>query len=170
MKKVVNFCGNCPFLYNEYDNYDGTVQHLCVLSRNLDLYFDYVDTLEGGYDENSTPAWCPLKKEEYTFSFKEFSNKRLENIHTVKEKINEINEYIESNDDSGIDMSKELNEIETLNTELTNLQKNEEIDDINDDDIESEITKSLDEIKAQMTYIEEASAKLQDAFSKFSEE
>ena len=185
MKKIVNFCGNCPFLYNENDVYDESVKHLCVLSKNLDLYFQYIDTVEGVFDENSTPDWCPLKKEEYTFSFKEFSNKRLNEIQNIKEKINEINEHIEYNDDNNADISKENDELIELNNELSNLQKNEEYyeddddeedeedddddDDDDDEDIESEINKTIDEIKNQMSYLEEASVKLQEMFNSLSE-
>jgi hypothetical protein len=86
MKKVVNYCGNCPFLYEENDIYDESVKHICVLSKNLDLYFYCIDTVECVFDEKSTPVWCPLKKEEYTFTFKEFSNERIVNIllNTIK--------------------------------------------------------------------------------------
>lgn len=168
MKKTVNFCGNCPFLYNEVDVYDGTVKHLCVLSKNLDLYFQYIDTVEGEFDENTTPAWCPLKSEDYTFTFKNFSNKRIDDIYNIKNKINEINEYIEFNENDDVDLSKEMSQINTLNSELSTLQKNEEHYEVGEDDIESEINKSIDEIKTQMSYIEEASSKLQDMFNNFS--
>ncbi len=48
--------------------------------------------------EAPTPEWCPLKKEEFSFDFKEFSNERLQNIEMTKKEISELDNFFEMNE------------------------------------------------------------------------
>lgn len=160
MKKIVNFCGNCPFFYGELGELNEN-RYVCVLSANLNLNFSYLNTINDEIDETTTPDWCPLKKEEYTFSFINFSDKRLEEIHNVRKQINEYSEL----DDEQNDKSDKIDE---LTSKLLELQKNEEVDNIPNENIELEINKSIEEIKNQMTYIEDVSNKLQQMLNNLS--
>ena len=54
MKKTVNFCGNCPFMYDEYHEYkNDTITTICTLAYN-NKQDDYIisEFLKRTFSEN----------------------------------------------------------------------------------------------------------------------
>ena len=161
-QKIVNYCGNCPFFFTEYDfaNRDFGV-HICNLSK-FNKEEEYYLNFETHLD---TPDWCPLKKMECSFKFKKFSKSRLAEISNVNKEIQDLEKYFEQNQQSkDTEFIEKSNRISKLYSKLNNLHENEDI--ISQEDIQSEIVEKISEIKNQLSELEDASAKLTDAFNK----
>jgi len=174
MNKTINFCGNCPFFHTEYDDFavgmDTT--NMCCLAYNLkqeEYVVSYCNSHECENDEIvdkessdfGTPEWCPLKKDEYSFSFKPFSKNRLDDINLISKQIEELNDFLDHTDDyESVEFVDKMKQSTDLNNKFSELLKNEELSF--DDSFQRDINKSVDEIKVQMAQIENATAKLQD--------
>ena len=98
MKKTVNFCGNCPFSYADYDDWaiGSSTANICTLAQFLKLK-DYFISVDNGDEELKTPNWCPLKTDEFTFNFKEFSAERKQEIDSTWKEIDELHSYFDKN-------------------------------------------------------------------------
>jgi len=160
MKKIVNGCLNCPFCHTEYD-YDTIGKpdtDVCVLSNYLKLNNPYIDLNENEYK----PKWCPLINDDYTFKFKEFSDKTKNEILTLNKKISE-NEYQYGQDYENDEFDYIANNIENkeLYKKLDELMNNDELSDYNED-IKEEFNNSIDQVKNQLKNLEALGTKLND--------
>ena len=172
MKKIINFCGNCPFRYSDYDDFavgDSTAE-VCTLAM-YKKFEDYFILFHNGDIDNDdgdgmkTPEWCPLKTEEHTFEFKEFSPERKEKIEIVKKELTELMNFIDNSDDYFDKNYIEKNErISELNSILADLVNNEEFFG---DDFNNEINDKVLEIKRQLELLEEATLKMNNTFNNF---
>lgn len=163
MKKTVNYCGNCPFFTTQFDDFaiGDMFTYICNLAQfqKNDEYF-----LTG---ENEVPEWCPLKKEECTFQFNSFSPQRLKEIEDTIEEIRELEDWFETKEyyhtdfknDEYLEKDKRLNELCVKSAEL---YSNEEIPYMQE--FQDEINKNIDEIKKQLTMLEDVGNKLQESF------
>ena len=164
MKKRVNFCGNCPFMHTEYDDFaigDSTTD-ICTLSSFLKKE-EYIISSHNSIDifyKNDTPKWCPLKDEKIELEYKPFSEKRQKEINDIKSKIIKLSNEIDDNDNIEIDDIKyeKLNE---LNSKLDLLFKNE---DVNIDDFSEELKDSVNEINNQIEELVKSSETLSKTF------
>lgn len=173
MKKIVNFCGNCPFMYSEYDSatIGDCYTDICVLANHLNkkdyiiASYDDVDITEG----NGTPLWCPLQEEKVELEFNPFSKKRSDEINEVKKELfeltneleqAEINENIEDDD-------KRYDKISELNDKLSLLFNNE---GVSDEYITDELKNSVDEIKVQIEEMLKVSEKIGETFKNLGSE
>ena len=158
--------GNCPFRYSDYDDFsvgDSTAE-VCTLARYKNLKDYFIMFHNGEIDDMNTPEWCPLKVEEHTFEFKEFSPKRKEKIESVKKELTELMIFFDEHDNYEDEIFKEKNDkISELNSILADLENNEEffVDEFND-----EINDKVLEIKKQLELLEEATIKMNDTFNK----
>ena len=170
MKTTVNFCGNCPFSYADYDDcaIGYSTVHVCTLAQFLKLK-DYFILVSDGDEALKTPIWCPLKTEEFTFNFKEFSAERKQEIDSISKEIDVLQDYFDKNvDNDDLDESeldKKSNKLQALYTKLGELQKNEE----EPYDFKVELNNSIDEIKAQLSTLEDFGTKLQESLGKLGE-
>lgn len=163
MKKTVNFCGNCPFMYSEYDDFSDNFTDICTLSKFLNKK-EYIISQSDGVDvhyENEPPKWCPLKEEKVELDFKPFSENRQKEINELKEKIITLSNDIDSDDEIDID-DERYSKLEKLNSELDLLFKNEDIDI---DDFANELKNSVNQINEQIEELVKASEKLSDTFN-----
>lgn len=101
MKNIkVNFCGNCAFLYSDFnpDSAGYSTIDICQLARFLHQTPDCISVHdECGRDPNSkTPEWCPLKKESFSFEFEEFSIETKLEIEKVSEEIDELEDFFDN--------------------------------------------------------------------------
>lgn len=182
MKKTVNFCGNCPFLVVDYDDFavgNSTLEY-CNLARHLNLEDSYISSYDGFRDEDkstiqekvSSPEWCPIKKEEYTFDFREFSNKRLNEIEIVENELEKLEKFFEMEEHEVDEDDEEFNsnteKYKELSTKLGQLYSSEELSF--EDDFKDQLKKSIDQIKDQLTILENAGIDLQNAFNNLSNE
>ena len=82
MEQKITCCGDCPFMYTEFDDYamgpdtSETCAYASFLRYNLnkDDQEYFIDSYNGGDDEREpkpTPDWCPLKKGPVTFKLEE---------------------------------------------------------------------------------------------------
>lgn len=167
MKKTVNFCGNCPFLYSDYDDFavGSSTIDICNLARFLKKPNDCVSVHDDyGYDtESTTPEWCPLKDEEFVFDFKEFSTERLQEISNIKSDITKIEEFFDMREDEVdyddpivVEKNKEISELYYKLDELYNNEDSTEEEDLNE---------QLDKIKEQILSLEEVGNKLKNTFN-----
>ena len=162
----VNFCGNCPFLYSDYnpDSAGYSTIDICQLASFLKkkLYNISVHD-ECGRDSNSkTPDWCPLKVEDFSFTFKEFSSKRKQEIKVVSDEIDELEDFFDGNYcDSSYENTTydaKANRLQELYTKLQELNKSEEnVEFFND-----EFKQKVEEFKEQIASLEIEGNKLQD--------
>jgi len=157
MKKIINFCGNCPFCDHDYDDGINFIFR-CGLSRFLKLEDYFID------DQEKTPVWCPLKNEVCAFEFKEFSSKRQEDIDLVKNEIKELENFF----DESINYECTEAEEKTLALrdsyiKLYDFQINEELSF--DSDFQNEIIDKIEEIKQQLNSLDDANSKLQKTVS-----
>jgi hypothetical protein len=109
MRKIINDCGECPFMHTEYDDYavGSTTTELCVLAKYLELDY-FIDV--------GTPEWCPLKKEEYSFKFKGDSEITSEKViadfqEDFNKKVDEIKDKISFLEQAGTKLQNVLNEL-----------------------------------------------------------
>lgn len=171
MKKTINFCGNCPFLSSEYDDFavgNSTVDK-CLLAMYLGQE-DYFVSIHDNFNQDieaPTPEWCPLKKEEFSFDFKEFSNERLQNIEMTKKEISELDNFFEMNEnevdyDDPIIMEKTDN-LRKLYSKLNELYSNEELSE--EDTLKNEINDGVQKINEQLTLLKEISSKFSETFN-----
>jgi hypothetical protein len=169
MKTTINFCGNCPFAYSDYDDFavGYSTMDICTLSRFLNREDDCISIHDGmGPDYLApTPDWCPLKEEEYSFDFKEFSPERLQEISDVKNEIKELEEFFDMREDE-VDYDDPIiieknDKTQQLYSKLQELQSNEEIYT----EFEEDITEQLDKIKEQILSLEDVSNKLKETFN-----
>ena len=167
MKKTVNFCGNCPFLYSDYDDFAvgcSTVD-ICNLARFLKKSEDCI-SVHDGYDndtESSTPEWCPLKEEEFIFYFKDFSSELLNEISSTKSDIKKLEEFFDMREDE-VDyddpiIEEKSEKIKELYNKLDELYNNE------DSNFEEDLTEQLDKFKEQLLSLEDLGIKLTDTFN-----
>lgn len=158
MKKTINFCGNCPFMYEEFDEYkDDPITIICTLSYN-NKQDEYIIS---EINENKTPDFCPLKKEELILNFKEFSPSRLEKIRKLKTEIESIYQYFDENDFNPDDenMIIKNDELKSLSYNLNELNKNEDMQ------FQDELTDSINKIQDQLIKLQEVGTKLQETFN-----
>ena len=169
MKKIVNCCSNCPFYHIEYD-YESVGKNefdMCILSQYMNpnnIY--YVDL-----DENPifhTPEWCPIKNEEYNISFKEFSDKRKNEIIEINKKIAEqfeiyehYEEDIEDVQNITFDYDSHNKKTNELYNELNKLMNSDDYSTY-DENIKVELNDSIDQIKKQLITLENLGNKLND--------
>lgn len=170
MKKTINYCGNCPFCQVDYDEWAVGASTIEKCGLSMFLKQDYIIDVYNGDDNKGlvSPDWCPLKKEEFTFEFNNFSDKRLEDINNVTSKIVEIEDYLQEKeyyhtDFKNSEYSEKEEELTQLYIEYDKLQNNEEPDV--DQDFQ-EVSDAITQIKEQLSVLEETSYKLQDTFSK----
>jgi hypothetical protein len=172
MKKIVNFCGNCPFLYSDYDPdcVGYSTIDICQLARFLNQNPDHISVHdECGFNTNSkTPDWCPLKKEQFTIEFREFSNETKLAIENVKKEIAELEGFFDDSVeyDSPIYTTKteqlqqaynKLIEFESNIEEKTNIDLSSFGKEFNEN-----INNQIDEIKSKLSYLDNAGNKLQE--------
>lgn len=155
MKKIINFCGNCPFCDYDYDDYEEEI-YSCGLSRFLKLDDYFIN------DQEKTPIWCPIKKEDFLLEFKEFSSKRLEDINSVKNEIKELEHFFDEENYENPDVEEKTLALRNAYIKLYDLQQNEELNV----DIQEEIIYNLEEIKNQLNSLEDANSKLQKTFNR----
>lgn len=163
MKKTINFCGNCPFVYSDYDDFavgDSTVD-ICTLARFLNLENDIISVHnEMGYNDNSdTPEWCPLKKEDYSFSFKEFSEERQKEIDSATSELKELMKIEEQLEDDDVELYDKMLK---LNKKLIVLCENEEK--------EESLEELNEEIQKQLDTLAKETIKLSDTFKNLGNE
>jgi len=169
MKKTINFCGNCPFKYSNYDDYAlgySTVT-TCTLSKFLKLEDDCI-LVSDGEKELKTPNWCPLKTDEFTFDFKEFSTERKIEIDSTLKKIEVLQNYFDNTYDvdyDNPDVIEKNTKLQTLYTTYNELQSNEDVEY----DFQTELNKSIDEIKIQLSTLESVGNKLQESINNLGE-
>ena len=169
MKKTINFCGNCPFKYSDYDDYAlgySTVT-TCTLSKFLKLEDDCI-LVSDGDAELKTPIWCPLKTDEFTFDFKEFSTERKIEIDSTLKKIEVLQNYFDNTYDvdyDNPDVIEKNTKLQTLYTTYNELQSNEDVEY----DFQTELNKSIDEIKIQLSTLESVGNKLQESINNLGE-
>ena len=111
MKKIINFCLNCPFL-EEGDN--------CKLYEFLNNKKYHIDEPYKLSIQNN----CPLKND-ITFTFKIFSKERLEQI-TKSEENNDIDQLkkLYNNEENNSSYEDEINEnIDKIKRELLSLSE-----------------------------------------------
>lgn len=164
MKKTVNGCINCPFYHTEYDDYSmGEPEtNICVLSQYLKLDNYFIELDENEY----SPEWCPIKNEEYTIKFKEFSDKRKNDIIDINKKISEHNYQFDENSDND-DFDYVANNIESqeLYKKFDELITSDDLETYNDD-IKDEFKDSIEQVKKQLTNLEELETKLNNELNK----
>jgi len=77
MEQKITCCGDCPFMYSEYDDYslyNDTIDictYALFLSRTGKKEY-FIDSYNGINDrkvQKPTPDWCPLRKDTITFKF-----------------------------------------------------------------------------------------------------
>jgi polyhydroxyalkanoate synthesis regulator phasin len=166
MKKTINYCGNCPFSYSDYDDFaiGYSTADICTLSRFLKLKDDCI-LVSNGDEELKTPNWCPLKTEEFTFGYKEFSTKRQQEIESTKEELEILQNCVEKYEDYDNPIAIEMsNNIQNLYNRLGELQSNENEED-SENYFQTELNENINEIKDQLFKLENAGNKLQDFFN-----
>jgi len=166
MKKIVNGCVNCPFYHTEYDDYSmgEPEKNICVLSQYLKLDNYFIELDENEY----SPEWCPIKNEEYTLKFKEFSDKIKSDISTINKKIYEHEyQYDKNSDNDDFDYVANNIEHKELYKKLDELMMNDELES-NDDDIKEDFNNSIDQVKNQLTNLEKLGNKLNDELNNLS--
>jgi len=167
MKKTINFCGNCPFKYSDYDDFAlgySTVT-TCTLARSLKLKDDCILVSDGDV-ELKTPEWCPLKTEEFTFCFKEFSADRKTEMNSTWKEIEILQDFFDNTYDIEYDdpeIVEKNDKLQKLYTKFGELQSNE------DEDFQTELNKSIDEIKDQLYALEDVADKLQKSINNLGE-
>lgn len=171
MKKIINCCGNCPFLYSDYDDFaigDSTVE-VCTLAKFQDLEEYYV-LFHDGDGEINTPEWCPLKAEEHTFDFREFSKERQEKIDSTSKELEELITYINEraidceDEDEYERKSERVSELYSI---MSDLHQNEEFFE---DEFVKDINKNVSDITEQLNKLEEAAIKMNDTFNNLDNE
>jgi hypothetical protein len=187
MKKVINFCGNCPFLISEYDDY--SVGHstldCCQLARFLNLKEDYIsihDDIESNL-EKETPEWCPMKQEDFTFKFREFSDERKKGIEDTKKKITELEEITEDLDIDSFEFKTKNKELADSYSKLQTLYETEEIkidpeldtiptleSSIFGPEFTDDFNDQVDDIKEQLSNLNNIGSKLQNMLKIASDE
>ena len=171
MKKTVNYCGNCPFLYSDYDDFAvgySTVD-VCNLSRFLKLEKDCISVYDGFENDEKieTPEWCPLKTESFSFEFKEFSKERLQAIESAKKEIEEYDKFFNMREDEidydDPEVIEKTENITKLYTTLNDLYQSEET--FNDEDFQNDLNVEIEKIKEQLKNLEDVGSKLQETFN-----
>jgi predicted metallo-beta-lactamase superfamily hydrolase len=169
MKKLINSCKDCPFLYSDYaPNSTGystiDICTLCKYVKNEKCYISIHDGI-GFNDKSTTPDWCPLKEEDYTFTFNRQNNKIQDNKNSVKSQIDDVQKlFSKLNDYDDVDSYKNDDEFNELYEKLNNL-----IDD-NQYNIDEDFNNSFKEIKDQLEFIEDQTFKLNETFINLSKE
>ena len=167
MKTIVNFCGNCPFYVTHYDDFAVGKQtlELCNLAQFLNKKDYFLP------EDEETPYWCPLKKDEYSYEFRNFSPKRLEEIEIIKSEIKKLEDYVDMVDDyENPEFIEKSNLLTIKYKKLSELHDNETETDWNNlgfdnDDFQDDINKQIGEIKEQLSALEEAGLQLQKTFN-----
>jgi len=163
MKKIINYCGNCHFFHTEYDDYSlGNGQkNICVLFKNLKTpnnisdYFIDDEELEG----YNTPTWCPLKVEEYTFKFKEFSSKKIEELKSTTDDIELLNNKFEEYEDT-TEYSENNDKLKVLYDKFQKILDSDDID--SEEFIKNEFDNSMKDFKSTIESLEDMSIKLNE--------
>jgi vacuolar-type H+-ATPase subunit I/STV1 len=167
MKKIVNFCGNCPFLHTIYDfeNYDKTI-HDCSLLSFLQIEFE--EQILDPYNEFDTLESCPLKDEEFSFKFNKFSDERLQEIDEVKTEAIELEIFFEKNDydKTNEDQIKKNIKLTTLYERLNDLHTNEE----KPSDFQQDLNENINKIKEQLELLSEVGNKFNQTINDLNKE
>ena len=129
-------CFNCPFLQSDYDDYAVGHSSLdkCVFQQFLDVgdYYISVHDNLGPDPEAETPDWCPLKKESFSFEFKEFDEDTKKQLSRLQEEIESTQQDLDkltSNSAYDIEIAEDLSlVIQQLCNQLNNLQRNQSCD------------------------------------------
>lgn len=134
MKKVVNYCGNCPFLYSDYDDYamGYSTLDICTLSKFL-KYKDYIVSKHDsiGFNEDSkTPEWCPIRKEKFELIFNDKNDEIENNDENIvqddfKEQIDKVQEQISLLEEAG-------DKLKILFENLDQLSNDDNLNKLND--------------------------------------
>ena len=173
MKKTINFCGNCPFSYSDYNDFavGYSTVNVCTLAQFLKLK-NYCISVNNGDEVLITPEWCPLKTEEFTFGFKEFSVERKQEINSTWKEIEMLENCFDNIDDyADYDAPENVEnsiQLQNLYTKLGELQNNEE-SLFDNEDFQNELSKNLDEIKKQLSTLEDVGNKLQESLNNIGE-
>lgn len=169
MEIIVNFCGNCPFCVYQFDDFamGDMVSYKC----NLAIFLKMNDRLLlKEDDEPITPEWCPLKKEKYSYEFKNFSSKRISDIENTKNKIEELELFIQKSDDyESSEYVQKSDELQNFYNKLDKLYENEDLG-FYEDDFKNDLNQKIEEIKEHLLNLENAGAKLQETFKKLGNE
>jgi len=182
MKKTVNYCGNCPFLVFEYDDFavGYSSSEYCNLARYLNLPDNHISAYDGFSNENKTtvqekinmPEWCPLKTEEYSFHFKEFSAKRLEELEKVEDEIEKLDKFFDMEEHEIDEEDEEFNsnteKYRELLIKLGELYSSEE--PTFEEEFQSDIKFTIDDIKNQLSLLENAGINLQNSLKNLNSE
>lgn len=167
MKKTVNFCGNCPFLHTIYDfqDYDNSTYE-CSLSKFLQVEFE--ERVLDPYNEFYTIESCPLKDEEFSFKFSNFSDERLSEIMEVKNKAIELENFFEENeyDNDNDDHIKKNIILTTLYEKLNDLHTNEE----KPFDFQHDLNENINKIKEQLELLSEVGTKFNQTINDLNNE
>ena len=161
MEKTVNFCGNCPFCVYDYDDFavGDMISYRCNLSYFLELKEQFLENNE------STPEWCPLKKEDFSFKYKKFSDERLKDIKSTKKQIDKLELLIDSIEDyDSEDFKEKSKNLDELYVKIDQLYSSEDSDFF--EDFQNDLTQKIEEIKEQLASLEDVGIKLQETFSK----
>ena len=171
MKKIINCCGNCPFLYSDYDDFaiGNSTAEICTLAKFKDLK-EYFILLHDGEDEIKTPKWCPLKsEEEHIFKFRNFSEERQEKIDSTIIEIGELSEFVDEyiGDYEHKDYVKKFERLSKLYYIISDLYQNEEFFE---EEFTNDINKSVSEITEQLNELEKATLKINETFNNLGNE
>lgn len=182
MKKTVNYCVNCPFLVVDYDDFavgNSTLEY-CNLASYLNLSEKYIDSYDGFHNENNTtvqekissPEWCPLKTDEYTFQFKEFSAKRIEEIEKTEIEIDKLEKFFDMEeyeiDEDDEEFNSNTEKYKELSAKLGKLYSPEE--PTFEEEFQSDIKSTIDDIKNQLSLLENAGINLQNSLKNLNSE
>lgn len=182
MKKTVNYCGNCPFLVFEYDDFavGYSSSEYCNLARYLNLPENYIDSYDGFSNENITtvqekinsPEWCPLKTNDYSFQFKHFSTQRIQEIEKVQNEIEKLDKFFDMEeyeiDEEDEEFNSNTEKYKELTIKLGELYSSEE--PTFEEEFQSDIKSTIDEIKNQLSLLENAGINLQNSFNNLNDE
>lgn len=167
MKKIINCCANCFFYHTEYDDYavGSHETNICILANKLKKEDYFIDDEE--IKNYRTPKWCPMKEDDYSFKFKEFSNKRLEEIHSIEKEIEILTDIYDEYIDSPEYFEKD-NKIKLLYNKYDSLINDDDLD-LYEEDNQEEFNKSISEFKNQIASLEDFGAKLNEALNNIGE-
>lgn len=130
MNIKVNFCGNCPFLYSDFnpDSSGYSTIDICLLARFLRQIPDYISVHDncGSNPNAKTPGWCPLNKANFEIEFQEFSIERKQEIQKISNEIDELEDFMNNFDSyEEPDYIAKSEQLQNAYTKLQELQSNE---------------------------------------------
>ena len=122
MKIEVEGCYNCPFINTDYDDF--AVGSSTIESCNLAEFLhqnEYFVTAHDSFGTETTPDWCPLKKENININFSVLDIKKKERIEYLQNEISKLQNF-DGDDLPDIDKLDELNDelYELINPKINN--------------------------------------------------